>query len=90
MEIPIGRIGHRRADLTKIGVVEPAPDVSDNKVFLFHQTANDFLRHAASEAFQGGVEPPAAIAAIHGHKGLLDFLSPRFLHLSGLSDTVFW
>ena len=74
MEIPVDKIGRRRADLAKIRVVVPASDVSDHKAFLFHHTAKDLLGHAASQAFQDGVEPPVAVAAIHSRKGLPDLL----------------
>ena len=77
LEIPVDKIGRRRADLAKIGVVVPAPDVSNHKAFLFHHTANDLLGHAASEAFQDGVEPPVAVAAIHSRKGLPDLVQYR-------------
>ena len=54
MEVPGNEIGDCRADLTKIGVIAPASDVSDNKVFLLHQAADHLLGHSASKASQGG------------------------------------
>lgn len=47
MEVPGNEIGGCRADLTKIGVIAPSPDISDNKV-LFFRISSAFFKTSTS------------------------------------------